>query len=116
MTEDAKKKKKKVVSSVTTGMGDPLLDIKQFNKELGDGYADITFTSTDEKTAVIIEIKQTDNKFQKFKVAKLALEQIEHKDYYQDYLDYDAVKNIYCFGICFSKKSCAVEFKNIKKN
>ena len=86
------------------------------NKELGDGYADITFTSTDEKTAVIIEIKQTDNKFQKFKVAKLALEQIEHKDYYQDYLDYDAVKNIYCFGICFSKKSCAVEFKNIKKN
>ena len=86
------------------------------NKELGDGYADITFTSTDEKTAVIIEIKQTDNKFQKFKVAKLALEQIEHKDYYQNYLDYDAVKNIYCFGICFSKKSCAVEFKNIKKN
>ena len=86
------------------------------NKELGDVYADITFTSTDEKTAVIIEIKQTDNKFQKFKVAKLALEQIEHKDYYQNYLDYDAVKNIYCFGICFSKKSCAVEFKNIKKN
>ena len=86
------------------------------NKELGDGYADITFTSTDEKTAVIIEIKQTDNKFQKFKVAKLALEQIEHKDYYQNYLDYDAVKNILCYGICFSKKSCAVEFKNIKKN
>ena len=86
------------------------------NKELGLGFSDITFTSTDEKTAVIIEIKQTDNKFQKFKVAKLALEQIEHKDYYQNYLDYDAVKNIYCFGICFSKKSCAVEFKNIKKN
>ena len=40
MTEDAKKKKKKVVSSVTTGMGDPLLDIKQFNKELGDGLTD----------------------------------------------------------------------------
>ncbi len=85
------------------------------NKELGEGYADITFTSTDEKTAVIIEIKQTDNKFQKFKVAKLALEQIEHKDYYQDYLDYDAVKNIFCYGICFSKKSCAVEFKHINK-
>ena len=86
------------------------------NKELGLGFSDITFTSTDEKTAVIIEIKQTDNKFQKFKVAKLALEQIEHKDYYQNYLDYDAVKNIYCFGICFSKNSCAVEFKHIKKN
>ena len=40
MTEDAKKKKKKVVSSVTAGMGNPVLDIKQFNKELGDGLTD----------------------------------------------------------------------------
>ena len=39
MTEGAKKKKK-VVSSVTAGMGNPLLDIKQFNKELGDGLTD----------------------------------------------------------------------------
>lgn len=40
MTEDAKKKKKKVVSSVTAGMGNPVLGIKQFNKELGDGLTD----------------------------------------------------------------------------
>ena len=85
------------------------------NKELGEGYADITFTSLDEKTAVIIEIKQTDKKFDKAKLANLALEQIEHKEYYQDYLDYSSVLKIYCFGICFCKKSCSVAFKEIKK-
>lgn len=40
MTENAKKKKRKTVSSVTVGMGNPLIDIKQFNKELGDGLTD----------------------------------------------------------------------------
>ena len=85
------------------------------NKELGEGFSVITFTSLDEKTAVIIEIKQTDKKFDKAKLANLALEQIEHKEYYQDHLDYTSVLKIYCFGICFCKKSCSVAFKEIKK-
>ena len=85
------------------------------NKELGEDFSVITFTSLDEKTAVIIEIKQTDKKFDKAKLANLALEQIEHKEYYQDHLDYSSVLKIYCYGICFYKKSCSVAFKEIKK-
>ena len=85
------------------------------NKELGEGYSVITFTSLDEKIAVIIKINETDKKFDKAKLANLALDQIEHKEYYQDHLDYSSVLKIYCFGICFCKKSCSVAFKEIKK-
>ena len=63
----------------------------------------------------VIEINETDKKFDKAKLANLALEQIEHKEYYQDHLDYSSVLKIYCFGICFCKKSCSVAFKEIKK-
>ena len=61
------------------------------------------------------KINETDKKFDKAKLANLALEQIEHKEYYQDHLDYSSVLKIYCFGICFCKKSCSVAFKEIKK-
>ena len=72
-----------------------------------------TYFDFDEKKS--IKINETDKKFDKAKLANLALEQIEHKEYYQDHLDYSSVLKIYCFGICFCKKSCSVAFKEIKK-
>ena len=49
------------------------------------------------------------------KLALEAIDQIENKKYYQDFMYQNLVTNIYCYGICFTKKSCTVAFKDIKK-
>ena len=85
------------------------------NAELGNGYADITFTNKDGDIAVIIEIKHSQEKENCKQIAITALDQIDHKEYYQKYMRDLDITNIYCFGICFYKKSCSVAFKDIKK-
>lgn len=49
------------------------------------------------------------------KLALEAIDQIENKKYYQDFMYQNLVTNIYCYGICFTKKSCTVAFKDIKE-
>ena len=85
------------------------------NHEHGDGYPDITFKSLDGRIGVVIEIKQCDDIKDSERLALDALNQIESKKYYQDFLYQKLISNIYCYGICFNKKSCYVALKELKK-
>ena len=85
------------------------------NAELGNGYADITFKNKRKDLAVIIEIKHANDEFQNQAKATEALEQIEKNKYVLNYLNDGYVTKIFCYGICFNKKSCYVAFKEIQK-
>ena len=85
------------------------------NAELGNGYADITFKNKRKDLAVIIEIKHANDEFQNQAKATEALEQIEKNKYVLNYKNDGCVTKIFCYGICFNKKSCYVAFKEIKK-
>ena len=85
------------------------------NAELGNGYADITFKNKRKDLAVIIEIKHANDEFQNQAKATEALDQIEKNKYVLNYKNDGYVTKIFCYGICFNKKSCYVAFKEIKK-
>ena len=85
------------------------------NAELGNGYADITFKNKRKDLAVIIEIKHANDEFQNQAKATEALEQIEKNKYVLNFKNDGYVTKIFCYGICFNKKSCYVAFKEIKK-
>ena len=85
------------------------------NAELGNGYADITFKNKRKDLAVIIEIKHANDEFQNQAKATEALEQIEKNKYVLNYKNDGYVTKIFCYGICFNKKSCYVAFKEIQK-
>ena len=85
------------------------------NAELGNGYADITFKNKRKDLAVIIEIKHANDEFQNQAKATEALEQIEKNKYVLNYKNDGYVTKIFCYGICFNKKSCYVAFKKIQK-
>ncbi|MGN0928957.1 MAG: AAA family ATPase [Succinivibrio sp.] len=85
------------------------------NAELGNGYADITFKNKRKDLAVIIEIKHANDEFQNQAKAAEALEQIEKNKYVLNYKNDGYVTKIFCYGICFNKKSCYVAFKEIQK-
>ena len=85
------------------------------NAELGNGYADITFKNKRKDLAVIIEIKHANDEFQNQAKATEALEQIEKNKYVLNYKNDGYVTKIFCYGICFNKKSCYVAFKGIQK-
>ncbi len=85
------------------------------NAELGNGYADITFKNKRKDLAVIIEIKHANDEIQNQAKATEALEQIEKNKYVLNYKNDGYVTKIFCYGICFNKKSCYVAFKEIQK-
>ena len=85
------------------------------NAELGNGYADITFKNKRKDLAVIIEIKHANDEFQNQAKATEALEQIEKNKYVLNYKNDGYVTKIFCYGICFNKKSCYVAFKELQK-
>ena len=82
------------------------------NYESGDGYADIVFKSKREDKVVIIEIKTCSGSESKKSKARVALAQIEDKNYAKPYLENEDISSIYAYGIVFSGKSCAVSVKN----
>ena len=85
------------------------------NAELGNGYADITFKNKNKNIAVIIEIKHAKEESENQARAFEALDQIEKNKYVLNYKNDGYVTKIFCYGICFNKKSCYVAFKEIKK-
>ena len=82
------------------------------NAEAGDGYTDIRFESMDGLKAVIIELKYTDDPKLMSSLATKAIEQIEDKNYKDAYIGDDDIQ-ILAYGICFSKKNCAVALKKL---
>jgi len=84
------------------------------NYESGDGYADIVFKSKREDKVVIIEIKTCSGSESKKAKARVALAQIEDKNYAKPYLENEDISSIYAYGIAFSGKSCSILAKKIK--
>ena len=87
------------------------------NIESGNGYVDLIIGSEEKNTLVILELKQTDGVPTfggKAKLAEIALKQVIDTGYAEPYADDDFVKNIYAYGICFHRKSCAVAGEKLK--
>ena len=85
------------------------------NMESGDGYADIIAISKSDDTVVILELKHTDKPFgTKTTLAAEALEQVLRVKYADAFIDNIGIKNVYAYGICFYKKSCAVKGQKLK--
>ena len=84
------------------------------NYESGDGYADIVFKSKREDKVVIIEIKVCSGSESKKSKARVALAQIEDKNYAKPYLENEDISSIYAYGIAFSSKSCSILEKKLK--
>lgn len=94
------------------GLLNPIEDyIAESNRESGDGRSDILLKSYDvKKPAVIIEIKHAKS-FQDMQgAARIALEQIEDRQYARE-LERDGYENIIKYGIAFYKKSCCLMIK-----
>ena len=85
------------------------------NQEAGNGYPDITFLSANRRTAVIMELKQSTDLNAVYDTAGDALEQIKHQKYATKFQNDPLIEKIFCYGICFCKKNCAVAFDKIIK-
>lgn len=77
------------------------------NRETGDGYADLLFTSPDQDTGVVIEIKRCQTPQEMIPAAQAALEQIQAKRYIDELLNFDC-RHCRGFGIAFCRKACVV--------
>ena len=84
------------------------------NCESGDGYADIIFKSRRNGKVVIIEIKTCSNSESKKAKARVALAQIEDKNYAKAYLENEDISTIYAYGISFNQKDCEILCKKLK--
>ena len=73
------------LNGIFSTQDDNLVDYSS-NHEQGDGYPDITFKSPNGRIGVVIEIKQCDDIKDSEKLALDALNQIETKKYYQDFM------------------------------
>ena len=83
------------------------------NYESGDGYADIVFRNKRDEV-VIIEIKTCTVSESKKAKARVALAQIEDKNYAKPYLENEDISSIFAYGISFRNKECEVLCKKIK--
>ena len=84
------------------------------NQEAGNGYSDITFLSKDSLLGVVLELKYTDDENELIPTAKAALKQIDEKHYIEAFKKNGFTEKVYALGLSFSKKSCAVSFKEFK--
>ena len=84
------------------------------NQEAGNGYSDITFLSKDSYLGVVLELKYTDDENELIPTAKAALKQIDDKHYIEAFKKNGFTEKVYALGLSFSKKSCAVSFKEFK--
>lgn len=83
------------------------IDNLSSNREAGDGYADIMFTSENGRTGVVLELKHS-APTEIYDAADAALVQIREKRYAEGF-NSRRCKRVWCYGIAFSGKDCAVE-------
>ncbi len=84
----------------------------QSNAEAGKGYADIIFSSGDNSTGVVLELKVASDEDDMNKLADVALKQIEDRQYTDTFGR--GIKKIYCYGIAFCRKECTVQCAEAK--
>ncbi len=90
-----------------------LFDEYQSNEPSGDGYADISFSVSDDSCGVIIELKSTKDQKSMPELAKKAMEQIKEKRYIEKF-ENKMLSKIYCYGIVFCRKDCLVQCEVIE--
>ena len=83
------------------------------NVEAGNGYADITFRSSDRTHVVILELKSSSSEKELKNVAEKALQQIEEKQYAREFLELPTVESVIMYGVAFFNKQCFVVSKKV---
>ena len=92
--------------ALLTSAGDEIDNLSS-NREAGDGYADIMFTSENGRTGAVLELKHS-APMEIYDAADAALVQIRAKRYAEGFSS-RRCKRVWCYGVAFSGKDCAVE-------
>ena len=101
------------LNGILAAAGDNISGFKS-QAEAGSGYADIIFSSYDESSSVVIEVKYaSDEKAGLQDLASRAIAQIEDKGYAAGLFGDGADRVIEC-GIAFRGRSCAVRCKELR--
>ena len=89
------------------GSADAVVKNLLSNREAGDGYADIVFTSLGARVGVVLEIKYCADRSQLKSSSEAALRQI-HDKRYADGLAGFGCPRLFGYGLAFSGKNCVV--------
>mgnify|MGYP002515677958 CR=1 FL=1 len=85
------------------------------NRESGNGFADLVFTSPDQDVGVIVEIKRCNKDQEMMTSAQKALAQIKTQNYVQELMNYDC-RQLWGFGIAFYGKACVITVTELAKS
>ena len=89
------------------GSADAIVKNLLSNREAGDGYADIVFTSLGARVGVVLELKYCADRSQLKSSSEAALRQI-HDKRYADGLAGFGCPRLFGYGLAFSGKNCVV--------
>ena len=101
------------MTGILSSFGNRLSELK-VEHEAGLGFADIRFRDESTSSAMVIELKVTQDGAQAETKAGQALEQIENKEYANSFIKDTTISKVSAVGIAFSGKSCIVVTKRLK--
>ena len=85
----------------------------RFNREAGDGFADIIVETDDPDAGLVIELKSLSGITELDSACVRALQQI-HERHYDEYLRDEGREDIWVYGIAFYKKRCRVMAERVE--
>lgn len=85
----------------------------RFNREAGDGFADIIVETDDPDAGLVIELKSVSGITELDSACAKALQQI-HERHYDEYLRDEGREDIWVYGIAFYKKRCRVMAERVE--
>ena len=85
----------------------------RFNREAGDGFADIIVETDDPDAGLVIELKSVSGITELDSACARALQQI-HERHYDEYLRDEGREDIWVYGIAFYKKRCRVMAERVE--
>ena len=97
-----------------TGMLSSFGNTLKVEQESGEGCADIKFSYDNELSAMVIELKVATNLTRAKAFAQKAPEQIETKNYAQEFIEQDETFNVTAVGLVFYGKKCVVVTRRLK--
>lgn len=85
----------------------------RFNREAGDGFADIIVETDDPDAGLVIELKSVSGITELDSACARVLQQI-HERHYDEYLRDEGREDIWVYGIAFYKKRCRVMAERVE--
>lgn len=85
----------------------------RFNREAGDGFADIIVETDESDAGLVIELKSVSGITELDSACARALQQI-HERHYDEYLRDEGREDIWVYGIAFYKKRCRVMAERVE--